>query len=762
LSLSGSGLGHAAAPAAQKDRSAITIDADTLSFDQRTNIVEAQGRVEIHREDVILKADQVRVNRETQDAEAQGSVSVDHPEGWLRGESVRFNLGQETGQIERGEMFLEKSQLSISGRRFEKFAGQVYHVDEGFFTTCLCESGPPSWKISGREIDLTQSGEGIVKGGTFYLLDYPIFYLPYGVFPVRTERQSGLLFPKIGFSNKEGFRYQQPFFWAISRSADATITPHIESRARVGLLGEYRQIFSRFNELEIATAYFNEELRKSQDIGINRNIADTEIPRDRWNVFANHRQIAASGWATYSDIDAFSDDIFTRELLHTIDRGRTNERVLKTSRFSRSRFGFFRQWEQTELRGEWGFYQDFIQEDNRTFHRTPQLIFRGSRFLGERVPLEFRWRAEGINYQREEGADGLRFDLRPEFLLPFRLAPYLSGSLDVAPRQTLYYLYRTEGVYDRANSRGLVEVRGRVGTSLSRVFSLATAELQQLKHIFEPELRYLFVPATRQSDIPIFDDTDRINRRNMLTFVLTNRFWGKFVHEPALRLPDEDIELLDVPATMELREMGRLSMALSYDIDKERKGGDALSDLDTRLVLTPLSYLALSFDLGLNPGPWQVRQAAGTFSIRDPRPIRRRVLDPDFMIANGMDLSYHFMRRNFLSPLADNANLTVLPPEHQIDRNAVGAFNAALNYRITDHLLTRFYSNYDARDGRFIGAGGSLKILSQCECWSVLLSLKRSINPDRTRFDIQFMLLGLGSAGPSLGSEMATGILGSP
>ncbi|MGH7846133.1 MAG: LPS-assembly protein LptD [Candidatus Binatia bacterium] len=753
--------GQEGPPAAQKDRAPITIDADSLSIDQRTDTVEAQGNVEIHREDMLLKADQVRVNQSTQDAEAKGNVSIDHSEGWLKGESVRFNLESEIGRIEQGEIFLDKSHLSITGRRFDKFTGQVYHVDEGFFTTCLCESGSPSWKISGREIDLQRDGEGVVKDGIFYVLDVPVFYLPYGVFPVRTERQSGFLFPKIGFSNKEGFRFQQPFFWAISRSSDATIAPHIETGARVGILGEYRQAFSRETQAETSFAYFNEDLRDPEDIGVNQNIADPDIPRDRWNFFASHRQAIAPGWQTYSDVDLYSDDIFVRELLHTVDRSQTRERILKTSRFALSRLGFLRNWEETQLQGELAYYQDFIQADRHTFHRTPQMRFRGSRFLAGNVPMEFRWHADGVSYVRDKGADGLRLDLRPEFSFPLRIAPYLFGSVAVAPRETLYYLYRTAGVFDRTNSRELVEVRGRVGTSLSRVFSLAAFDLTHLKHIVEPEMLYLFIPATRQRDIPVMDDTDRINRRNIVTFSLTNRFWGKFLREPIAPPPDQDVEVLDLAPTSELREMGKVTLALGYDIDKERKGGDTLSDLDMRFVLTPFRYLNLGLMMGLNPGPWQIRQAAGVVSIVDPRPIMRRVLDPDFMRPSQLDLTYRFIRRNFLSPLADNANLTTLPPEREIDRNAVGAFGVGLNLRVTDHLLFRFASNYDARDGRFTSNRGAIKFLSQCECWNVMVSVSRSTNPDRTRFDLQFMLLGLGASSSSsgFGSEAARGML---
>ncbi|MBI3059312.1 MAG: LPS-assembly protein LptD, partial [Deltaproteobacteria bacterium] len=504
---------------AQKTGEKINLTADSLKVEEKGSRIEAKGNVELKRQEMILKADEVRFNRETQQAEAKGKVSVDDPLWKMKAEAAEFNLEQETGTISQGEIFLETGHLSMSGKRLEKFSGQAYHIDEGFFTTCLCESGPPTWKVSADQIDLRREGEAIIRGGTFYLMDVPVLYLPYAYFPLRTERQTGFLFPKLGSSSREGFKFEQPFFWAISKSADATVGIDVESRARVGLFGELRTILSRDARGEIALSYFNEGLRKNEDRSVgDRTIADQDIPKNRWSVFATHRQSSPLGWKTYSDIAAFSDDLYLREI-DTFVLDSPRELELRSSRYASSRFGVLRNFNDMRLQGEWAFYQDFIQPDKHTLQKTPQILFRGRRVLGE-TPLEFRWRAEGVNYLRKEGADGLRLDLRPEMLLPFQLFPYFLGSFNLALRETAYHLYQDEGSFDGNRSRQLVEVRGNVGTSVGRVYDLGTSYLRRMKHVVEPEMSYLFIPRVRDRDIPIFDGTDRINRRNLLTFAL--------------------------------------------------------------------------------------------------------------------------------------------------------------------------------------------------------------------------------------------------
>jgi LPS-assembly protein len=739
----------------------IEVSADSLSAAGGGTEVEAKGNVQIRRQQTTFKADEVRVNRETQEMEAKGKISLDDPEWKVKSaDSMQFNLEKETGEIQNGDLFIEQGHVSISAQKLQKLGGQTYHIDEGFFTTCLCESGRTPWRISGDEIDLTREGMGTIRDGYFYLFDVPVFYLPYGAFPVRTERKTGFLFPSFGQSSKEGFRFQQPFFWAPSKSTDATLTFDLETRARVGLLGEFRTLFSQDSDFQLHGSYFDESARKNeqQDV-VDRTIADQTIPQNRWSIRESHRYEIFNNWLSYSDIAAYRDDLFTRELIERFDLPLNRESDIRRSRYSRSRFGAFRSWGDSHLKTEWNFFQDFIQNDRTTLHSTPEIAFWGRR-LTRGFPLELRWKADAVNYIRKVGGDGLRVDLRPELIVPFRPASYLFGSFSVAPRETAYHLYEPVQSNDRNVSRELVEVRGNIGTTLSRVFSWAGSSINAIRHVMEPELSYLFIPSTNQSSIPIMDGIDRINRRNVVTLALANRLWAKVVSPSAPAATDKDVELLNQFAST-TQEMGSLRFALSYDVDRERKGGDSLTDLDMNLRLMPLSYLTLGFDGGVDPGPWDITQGRANVGLRDPRPITRRTLDPDFMRPNSFDIGYHYLRRGPNGFLAEDANIdldapftpttcTIHPddprcPGTGFNKNIVGNLVGNLFYHVTDRILVHVNSTYDIRDSRFIGFRAATKLLSACDCWTMTLSLKRDVNPAKTSFGFDFSLLGLGS-----------------
>jgi len=121
-----------------------------------------------------------------------------------------------------------------------------------------------------------------------------------------------------------------------------------------------------------------------------------------------------------------------------------------------------------------------------------------------------------------------------------------------------------------------------------------------------------------------------------------------------------------------------------------------------------------------------------------------------------MSMSYSFLRRGPNAFLSEDANINLdAPPDcvnHPLDplcqgfdKNVVGQVGGNLLYHVTDHLLFFLNASYDVRDRRFPGYRAAVKILSQCECWSLTFSLRHGVNPAKTSFNFDFNLLGLGS-----------------
>src|SRR5215813_4238595 len=779
------------APESKSDAQKIDLTADSLSFEDGGKQVEAKGNVQLKREVMTLKGDEVRINRETNDMEAKGNVSLDDPSWKVKSaEAMQFNLQKETGEVQKGDLFLEQGHVSISGERLQKFAGQTYHIDHGFFTTCLCESGPSHWRISADEVDLTLEGTGIIRRGYLYVYDIPVLYIPYGFIPLQSERQTGFLFPEVGQSGQNGFQYLQPFYWAISKSTDATLSFNVQTKTRLGVLGEFRTKFNQESDFQFQPSFFNELFRKNADADIvDKTIADPHIPLHRWGFFGTHRYRTETDWLTYSDLGTNSDPLFMRELVTRFDLPTTTEQTLRQSRFGRSQFGVFRSWGDTYFNGDWRLYQDFIQPAKTTLQGTPEVSFWGRRFLSG-FPLEFRWRAQSVSYLRRQDCpgsggttgycgDGFRLDLRPEVVLPFRLASYLFGSVSVAPRETAYYLYSPVNPGDHGVSRELVEIRGNIGTTLSRVFSWNGPGGGAIRHVLEPELSYFFVPAVNQDKIPLMDSVDRVQRRNVVTFAVGNRIWRRSGGASPSPSPDQEGESLN-PFISNVQELASLRLALGYNVVAERKGSsfrDSLTDLDMNLRLTPTNFLNFVFDGGVNPGSWEITQGRATIAFVDPRPITRRALDLDFLRPSTFQIGYRYLVNGPNGFLASNANINLnqtlpgcdtpdcLPTpltnpafieycannptdprcRNPSPKSILGDLVGTFFYHLTDNILLNLNSTYSLSNNKLLGVRGAVKVLSPCDCWTLTLVINQTVNPAQTSFHVDFTPLGLGT-----------------
>ena len=200
-----------------------------------------KGNVVVTKGQTTLTADTVSVSRTRNELQARGNVVLQDPQGNIQAEALRLELTDETGEIEDGVIHMPQRQYTITGRKLQKSYGQTYHIEDGTITTCECEADEqPDWRLDASEFDLTPAGTGKLRGGLLRTRDIRLLYIPYGAVPVRKDRQSGALAPRAGFSSKRGFQWEQPFYWAISKSQDLTITADVETSARVGLLGEYR------------------------------------------------------------------------------------------------------------------------------------------------------------------------------------------------------------------------------------------------------------------------------------------------------------------------------------------------------------------------------------------------------------------------------------------------------------------------------------------------------------------------------------------
>jgi LPS-assembly protein len=729
----------------------IEVDAESLTYDRAAEQVGAVGDVVIRRGDTVLRADEVRLDRASGEAEAIGNVRLSSREGEIFAEHVHLDLDDETGALTRAELRSDRFGYSVSGDRIEKGIGHRYHIENGEFTTCRCDSGPPSWSISSKTLDVDLDGYGVLDEGRFKILGVPVLYVPRLALPIARERQSGLLFPEVGFSNRRGFRLLQPFYWAINKSQDLTLSLGVETSARIGLVSEYRYALSRDFHGSFNFAYYNEEIRGAATETRTATQTDPDIPENRWGILAEHNQklLGATG---YMDLEIVGDDQFLREI-NTLTIDYSRQLAFRTLPFTTSRVGLLRTWDRVAVQGEALVYQDLDGPQSLALQRLPELRLLGQKVLG--YGLQGRVLTSAVNFQRQRDIDGLRFDLQPGLQLRLPLGRALRGTVSATFHETAYQL--TDDILVRVcaddrdcpagqlcdrgvcesidpedepagrrlsetQSRETIEIHAQLGTDLGRAFGFRHFGVEKLKHTIEPRLQYLYVPDVLQDDVPIFDGVDRINGRNLLTYGFATRLLARMM-PPEARADERG----------PVYELARFSVFQSYDFERsiEPFGGKGrtshFSNLDFALRVNPARFTSVHAGLNYDPVNAELPAAAVGIDLHEPF---SETEDTDrrerLRVRNSFGASYRFISDNVLQLLQARTLL-----------------------RITDRIGGVYATRYDVQANRFLENYAGIRLVSACDCWSLDLGVSDTSNPNEVQVRAQVSLVGLGSVGPA-------------
>ncbi len=221
---------------AVKEAEPLHYNANKTEWDRNADVVELTGKATVNQQGETIIADFIRLHKKERSLEAKGNVFYSANDITIQSDEMVLDLTTRTGSVVNGRMSSEG--FSLTGDRINKLSATRYQTQNGSYTTC--KDCPESWMISGDEVDLTFGGYVFIKNASARIVDTPIFWSPYLILPLKTKRQSGLLFPKWGVWNNSFF-VEQPFFWALTDWADMTITlgEYVNRGPRVRWEGRY-------------------------------------------------------------------------------------------------------------------------------------------------------------------------------------------------------------------------------------------------------------------------------------------------------------------------------------------------------------------------------------------------------------------------------------------------------------------------------------------------------------------------------------------
>ena len=494
----------------------------------------AEGEAELQRDDTVLTADKVTYREPTDEALAEGNVVLSRGTDTIRGPRATLVVGDRTGEFESPRYELSRARspgLAGEAPRAVSGSGEAdvlrlegenqYRLKNATWTTC--SPTDPDWYIKARELELDYDREvGTAHRSSIVFMDTPLFWMPWIEFPLNGQRQSGLLPPTFGSSNKTGVDFTQPYYWNIAPNYDATVVPRFMSRRGVQIGGEFRYLGADYQGTTRV-----EWMPEDRVTGEERRLGSIQ----------HQHRFAPNLYGTL-DLNGVSDDEYFEDLSSNIGvASRVN--LLREGRLLYA--GGW--WSATALVQR---YQTLSPEGETAniepYRRLPQIAlnaYRADVAGGVAAELESR-------FTRFEHADPDSFDEATRFVAYPQLSlPMQGASWFLTPKAGLHY---TSYDIDRAKAnaakpdsitRSLPIMSIDSGLFFDRETRIFGGDYVQT---LEPRLYYLRVTDKNQEEVPIFDSNrfdvgfaqifaenrfsgdDRIGDANDLTAAVTTRF----------------------------------------------------------------------------------------------------------------------------------------------------------------------------------------------------------------------------------------------
>ena len=453
------------------------------------------GNVTIRTGQRLLRADEAELNATDRSVRLKGRMEYLDPQLHVTGQSGSFIEGG-GGEFKGAEF--ELVDRSVRGAAEGAKVTQTGRIDLQGVRYTACPPGIEDWELAAGEISINQKSQiGTGRDVRLDFLGVPIFYTPWISFPVGDQRKSGLLFPVVGSSSKNGTQFAVPYYWNLAPNYDATLTTRWYSSRGFRLDPELRYLSERSrSQLNV------EYLIDDQERGEARSLVDLRhvtrlAPRTRFIVNA----------ANVSDNDYFED----------FGVGFEGTSVTFINRYVDVRHASDAWIFNARAQG-YQVIDDTLAPADEPYRIVPQLTALG-RWRDFAGGLSGSLFAEATNFQRDLGPQGVRLDAEPA--LEWRVDG--AGTFVAAGaswRYTQYMLNDTAPDADDSPSRSLPSASLDAGFVMERTSGSRGNRLQTL----EPRMLYLYVPYRDQDDLPVFDTG--IPDLNLVQLFRTNRYVG--------------------------------------------------------------------------------------------------------------------------------------------------------------------------------------------------------------------------------------------
>ena len=729
------------------------IYADRMAYIEKGEIYVAEGHVRIEQSGRSLSADWMAVSLLTRRGLARGHVRLVDGDQHATAEAMSFDFDSLTGEMIDGEVDSGELGFKVHGQELQRVSQNKYRLKAGGLTTCDCPESEDRlpWKLEVGSADLKLGGYGQARNSTLEVLGVPVAWIPWLMFPMKTERETGLLAPELGIGGRAGFELGFPLFWAPRNDLGVVVTPIYDKNRGFRIAGQVDYLLGEHSGGLIAGTYVNDRTASPQ----------TPYSENRWALLIEHDQFLPRGWRAKVNVKAISDNAFPNDF--------DEYGVFRRSLFLRSQAFLFKTFGTTGRAGFVGSlnYADELQNplgldrDKTLLHRLPDLSARllpgpmvGFAKLGILPSFDTQYsyffqrdnpqsvdptaplgpdlsfldagidprlgaadptRGDGIFEPGEPMLQhGSKLTFFPRLSRPISLGPWARLVPEVGYAETLY-----DGNRQGFAERGVASARVDLRTSLLGEAALGEGLLGS--HLMEPFVRYVWIQTRNQSNTPVFVPASPVPQYRLRQLDAEN-----YLVDPSDRIPNASRLAVGVENSFRVSRadggppwlQANLWLSFEHDFDQPDDAG--------RFIVGGVGDLGphLSARASLT---WDAEENAIDEGIAS---LMYRVGDWGLLRAPYLSAMYRYVR--------------VPPRIASLSEPAVNQLDLGAGLRISDRFLLRYGLVYSLDDGERLAQSGTLLYASRCRCFNIGFDVVE----DRTRdvfFRLRYNITGLGS-----------------
>lgn len=598
--------------------SGITIQADDMIRDFNSKTVTLDGNIQLIVKGNHITAKKAVIHLKSKKLIAEGQVILKNQNYHMEGEKIEFSYDSETGVIHKG--FVQSGNVYFEGELIKKTGEKDYFAYNANYTSCT--TCPPGWNFQGKEIEAEMGGYAYIKLPIFKIVNIPVMILPGIWVPLKSTRQSGFLAPSIDYSSDSGAGFAQSFFWAMSRSTDATITAKNYGRRGLKGLFEYRFIKDKESKGQVDAAYLKDRVFK-------KNPEAKETLQSRGFLKYSHRYEMPHDYINRTDLTYISDLRYPKDFPQEVS-GHGNPAIENTVSLTKNKKNHTTSIEATV-------YTNLLKEDAVTnnedaVHKFPEIRYSyletpiyNSNFKFDASLLYTQFSRNNFGYDDVTGTGtsrrateirdgtfdysqdllrtGHRTILQPTVSYPFQI----NKIVDVLPSVTYneaQYRFTAKSShqdYSQLATRRFFDTKLSMKTKFSRVFGKTLGPESSYKHEIEPEITFSRIAWVRRPNHTFFGDFEDQQFSRQSDNVTNQDFFGdsKLQFDYYDRVFDKKIINFSINNYLirkkwigtksQYQNIARLKLQQSYDLNEA-----------SRTNPSPLSTLNAGLDLRLD------------------------------------------------------------------------------------------------------------------------------------------------------------------